>query len=226
MANNNAVNVSLFSQTGTGSFVGSTSATLVTPALGTPSALVLTNATGLTVPGGISATGTASATNFLRGDGAWSNSSTGNFTLGSLTFSPTTQGIVGTTTNNNASAGYVGEFITSVNSSGTTVSANTPSDITSISLTEGDWLLYGNAYASGSVNTTSLLCWISATSATAPAIPDYNAITVTAGAGSYGIDAPSVRIPISGTTTVYLSGQTSGSGTLNLYGRVSARRMR
>ena len=37
---------------------------------GTPSALVLTNATGLPV-GGVSATGTPSATTYLRGDGTW-----------------------------------------------------------------------------------------------------------------------------------------------------------
>jgi hypothetical protein len=42
----NSVDVGLSGSTGTGSFVGSTSPTLITPALGTPSALVLTNATG------------------------------------------------------------------------------------------------------------------------------------------------------------------------------------
>lgn len=40
-------------------------------AMGTPASLTLTNATGLPV-GGISATGTPSATTFLRGDGTWS----------------------------------------------------------------------------------------------------------------------------------------------------------
>lgn len=56
--------------TGTGDVVLATSPTLITPALGTPTALTLTNATGLPV-GGISATGTPSGTTFLRGDGAW-----------------------------------------------------------------------------------------------------------------------------------------------------------
>ena len=56
--------------TGSGNNVLSTSPTLVTPALGTPSAAVLTNATGLPI-GGISATGTPSSTTYLRGDGAW-----------------------------------------------------------------------------------------------------------------------------------------------------------
>lgn len=57
-------------ETGTGNLVFSTSPVLTTPNLGTPSALTLTNASGLPV-GGISATGTPSGTTFLRGDGQW-----------------------------------------------------------------------------------------------------------------------------------------------------------
>ena len=83
-------------ETGSGALVFATSPTLVTPALGTPSALVLTNATGtLTSPTlvtpaigtpsagvltsctglpattGLTATGTKDATTFLRGDDTW-----------------------------------------------------------------------------------------------------------------------------------------------------------
>lgn len=49
-------------ETGTGSLVFATSPTLVTPALGTPSSAVLTNATGLPVATGISGLGTGIAT--------------------------------------------------------------------------------------------------------------------------------------------------------------------
>lgn len=47
MTTNNAVNVGLAGSTGSGSFVGSNSPAIVTPNLGTPTALVLTSATGL-----------------------------------------------------------------------------------------------------------------------------------------------------------------------------------
>jgi len=48
-----------------------TSPTLTTPALGTPASGVLTNCTGLPM-GGLSTTGSASSSTYLRGDGAWS----------------------------------------------------------------------------------------------------------------------------------------------------------
>jgi hypothetical protein len=62
MATINAVNNGLSGSTGTGAFVGATSPTLVTPALGTPASGVLTNCTGLPASSGISGLGTGVAT--------------------------------------------------------------------------------------------------------------------------------------------------------------------
>lgn len=58
----NGTAISAASTTGSGNVVLSTSPTLVTPALGTPSSVTLTNATGLPVSTGISGLGTGVAT--------------------------------------------------------------------------------------------------------------------------------------------------------------------
>lgn len=61
--------------TGSGNVVFSTSPTLVTPALGTPSALILTNATGLPVAGGGTGLATTTAYGVIHGG----TTATGNF---------------------------------------------------------------------------------------------------------------------------------------------------
>jgi hypothetical protein len=56
MTTQNSVNTSLASQTGTGKFVGDTSPTLVTPALGTPTSGTLSSCTGLPLTTGVTGT--------------------------------------------------------------------------------------------------------------------------------------------------------------------------
>ncbi len=153
------------------------------------------------------------------------------FTTASITFSPTTGGIVGTTTNDNTASGNVGQFVSSVISSGAPVSFSNgvAKDLTSISLTAGDWDVWGNLTGSGSgANIAAIVLWISSTSATQP---DLSLLSVLGGTGlllsNVGFPAPSLRFSLSGTTTVYISAAVSfGSGTATCSGGIYARRRR
>lgn len=155
-----------------------------------------------------------------------------NWTAGSLTFSPTTQGIVGTTTNDSAGAGYVGEYISSnvPQASGVSMTTNTDTNITSISLTAGDWDVNGNVYLEptniGAFSAGKI--WTSTTSATKP--NDSN-VTGILGSSTFfnamSFTAPTIRVSVSVTTTVYLSARaTFSAGTMTGYGNLTARRRR
>lgn len=65
----------------------------------------------------------------------------GAATATSVTFSPTTGGIVGTTTNDSANAGTVGELLSTTVAVGSHVSLtnNTPANMATLSITAGDW---------------------------------------------------------------------------------------
>lgn len=73
----------------TGATTDGTTVTLTAPKLGTPSTLVLTNATGLTPSSGLSASGTPSSSTYLRGDNSWSSVAAS----GILTTQPGTGGL-------------------------------------------------------------------------------------------------------------------------------------
>jgi hypothetical protein len=156
-------------------------------------------------------------------------------TFGSVAFS-STSGIIGTTTNDSAAAGSVGEYITSnvAAASATSLVTNTPKNITSISLTAGDWNVHGNITFLMATTTAinDLVSWTSTTSATLPDASKLNAVaynsaaTWAAGAAT-GVEAPFLRVSVSGTTTVYLSAQaTFGVSTLTACGTIHARRVR
>ncbi len=149
------------------------------------------------------------------------------FTTSSITFNPTTGGIVGTTTNDNAAAGKVGELISSVitNGSPVTFTNNILKDLTSITLTAGDWDLYGNIHFKGTT-AQLLVCGFGTTTAT---LPDDSAVTYIAGlatAAQLGAPVPYQRVSISGSTTYYLVGLVVGTGTLTGRGGIYGRRVR
>lgn len=141
----------------------------------------------------------------------------------------TLQNVLGVATNSSSAAGYVGEFVTShiANASAVSISSMTATDMTTLSLTAGDWDVWGNiAFINGNVASNSF-AWISTTSATIPESSlrgGYNDATNTISPDT-SVQAPMVRISISGTTTVYISGYINiASGSWAMAGTLSARR--
>lgn len=165
---------------------------------------------------------------------------TGETGTGALVFgtSPTvtTPDIIGTATNNNAAAGSVGEYVSSVIASGSAVALTTavPANITSISLTAGDWDVTGavDYVVTGATNLVFALGSLSTTSATVDVTPTNVAAMGYNAAGMIPAFAPRIclptwRVSISATTTIYLvSNQNFTASTLSGYGFIGARRVR
>lgn len=142
----------------------------------------------------------------------------------------------GTSTNNNAPAGYIGEFISANTASGSAVSltSDASANIASISLTAGDWDVQGFIATSVGAGTTTvnLAAGISKTSATLPT-PDPTAsywgfsISNPSAGNVYSEGLSTCRISLASTTTVYLVCQaTFAVSTESAYGWISARRRR
>jgi hypothetical protein len=150
-----------------------------------------------------------------------------NETAGNITFS-STSGIIGTTTNNNAAAGSVGEYVTANAATGSvSVTTDTGTDVCSISLTAGDWDIFGNVVLGFTGNATQWTCWTSLTSATPPTSDKYSIIQVASGLVTISGNAPFLRVSLAGTTTVYLSCVGSfTTGTCHAGGNIYARRRR
>ena len=159
-------------------------------------------------------------------------SSTGTITPGQTT------GIVGTTTNNSAQAGSVGEYVSSYIST----YANYPAtgvfgEATSISLTAGDWDISYVIFCtgSGSSNWAEAISWIGTAAGNNTTglqggdntVDDAWARSVTA-VGAVNQTIPAWRASISTTTTYYLkiyADYTSGAAPI-FKCRLSARRVR
>lgn len=140
--------------------------------------------------------------------------------------------LVGTGTNDNAVSGQVGQFISSVipQASAVSTTRNVATNITSISLTAGDWDVWGNVTAfSLNVTTIGIGGWISSTSATLPDASIYCFVTMQTAPinAGCGVNAPQQRFSLSATTTVYLQAyfvDSAANGTV--CGAIYARRVR
>lgn len=219
-----------------------TSPTLTTPALGTPASGVLTNCTGLPV-GSVNGLGTGVATFLATPTSANLKSAVTDETGsgGALVFAtgPTISQplIVGTTTNDAAAAGNVGEYISSVIASGSAVSltTGTAKTVTSISLTAGDWdVSIMGQFAGGATTTLAyILASISTTDNALNTTADrhctfyYGNAVVFGGVSSVTAPVSQVRISIASTTTYYLTVQAGfGVSTCTAFGAIVARRVR
>lgn len=151
----------------------------------------------------------------------------------------TNKSIVGVTTNSNAAAGSVGEYISSsvLQASKISLTSGVAANVTSISLTAGDWDVSGSVAFEPAATTLTTVAFGSATttSATSPAVGTENNIggTYTTGSGttpagwSSLANFGSTRFSLSGTTTIYLVAFSNFSVSTNsAYGFIGARRVR
>jgi len=164
----------------------------------------------------------------------WGNQGNPNYVGGSST--TIANGLVGTATNDSAAAGNIGEhkISTVVAASAVTLTTATPADVTTLSLTAGDWDVWGNiAYSTATAPAATLYVgWIHTTSATIPVITNV--------AGAYTqlnfaardinddvIQVGARRVSLASTTTIFLSTQVNfAAGTHKAYGTLQARRIR
>ncbi len=140
-----------------------------------------------------------------------------------------------TATNDNAAAGKVGEYTSSVLliASEVSLTTGTSANVTSISLTAGDWDVWGEVWFDSGATTTITIsrCWVNTTSATLPTVPsDSTSVTIVDGAAlnfNPHVPVAIARALLSGTTTYYLGTRTDfATSTLAAYGKICARRVR
>jgi len=156
----------------------------------------------------------------------------------SITFSPTTGGIVGTTTNDDANAGIVGQYVTASIpfSSAVSLTTGTTANVTELtSLAAGDWDVWGEILMSGTATSVAdSNVAISLTTATMPGEPSVGlARTADSSLGSFAatgarrLTTGVARISIASATTVYLVASCVFSGgTSTVSGAIKARRVR
>lgn len=143
-----------------------------------------------------------------------------------------TSQLPGSATNDSASAGNIGECIQSLVASGSAIAltTNTQTNITSVTLTAGDWDVEGNVsvLASGSSAITQIAGGLNNTSATLPTDGSECYGSPSTGT-SYrtGVTMPRKRFSLASGATIYLVTNTQySSGTITAYGAIVARRAR
>lgn len=236
MATRNSVDVGLSGFSGVGNFAGTSG-----PILSGPLVNQISDTNGAI---SIQFTPIASAVNYLNLENAATGNSVNLVAKGTDTniqLRLAGQGnsgaaLAGVSTNNAAVAGYVGEYISStvVQGSPVPLTTVTAANVTSISLTAGDWQVWGNvSFAMGvTANLVIAVSSIGSTSATIGAAEIRGGYTAPTPSGSVIVNdvytsCATQRFLLSGTTTIYLIGYAQFSvSTCAAYGGIYARRMR
>ena len=180
-----------------------------------------------------------SATLGIQGPGSVTDGYVALFsgTTGRLLKAATPGQLPGTTTNDNAAAGNIGEYISAAVLSGSPVSltGDTPVNITSISLTAGDWDVRATIGFIGASSTTVnyMMGSMSTTTGTPDATNGRQAIMVPGGITIFAAvpSAPfpvgTTRFSLAVTTTIYLVASSGfATSTNGGFGFISARRVR
>jgi hypothetical protein len=141
--------------------------------------------------------------------------------------------IPGTNTNDNASAGNVGEFVVSTISTAASVgvASGVTANVTSISLSAGDWDIRAQLGVVPTGTLSAVIAAVSSVSATAP--------TDNLGDGAYSLyqmpftaasrqvfPAGTRRVTLSASATYYFVAQVTYGTSASVYGIIGARRMR
>lgn len=141
----------------------------------------------------------------------------------------TTNGIKGTAAADNANAGSVGEYLSN-SATGISLSTSVTTNITSMTLSAGDWDVSGviTFIPAGSTTATLYQASTSTTSGTNGPLGAASLIQASFAAGlNQSVIAPAQRINVSSSTTVYLLGTASFSvSTMTANGFIRARRIR
>lgn len=142
-----------------------------------------------------------------------------------------TAGVIGTTTNNNANAGSVGEFPTPTNQTAISVTTGTALNVSQMTLTAGDWDCQAAAQFNPAGSTVPALYAIS-TSLTSATLGDFTERTQIPvnnfGTSSAMLHSPTKRYTVaSGTATLYaVANSVFSTSTMTVSGNLRCRRPR
>lgn len=117
-----------------------------------------------------------------------------------------------TGTNDNAGAGDIGEYLSNT-AAGVVLANATPTDVVTLSLPPGNWIIWGNVETAPAAGTTTSIIrsWINTASATDPGFPNAGAYALqqlTIGAGlaqAMPLGQMRITVPAGPNETVYLS---------------------